>query len=148
MKIKEKGYFTVEASFIFPLATLFMTVMIFMSFYCYDRCILEQSAYQAAMRGSSNMIHSINEAKLVATKEAQFLIKGKLFAVDNLSYDVQADLLTVKVSYECKVNMPFITWLSKLIKDVDFTIRVEQEAYRKRYVDGVRIREGIKGLLE
>ena len=41
----EKGYFTVEAALVFPMALLFTAMMIFLAFYSYDRCILEQSAY-------------------------------------------------------------------------------------------------------
>lgn len=140
--MKEKGYFTVEASMILPMVTLFMTVMIFMSFYSYDRCILEQSAFQAAVRGSSNLIHSNEDAYLVAYEAASELVNEKLFAVSNLTYEVTASALCVTVTYDCEVNMPFITWLSEFISDVDFTIHVEKKVLRNRQVDTVRLLNG------
>ena len=36
---------------ILPVAMLFTVMMIFLAFYSYDRCVMEHSAYEAAMRG-------------------------------------------------------------------------------------------------
>ena len=40
----EDAYFTVEAALLIPMVMLFTVMMIFLSFYSYDRCILERSA--------------------------------------------------------------------------------------------------------
>ena len=53
---KTGGYFTVEAALLLPFVMMSIVFMIFLSFYCYDRCILEQCAYAAALRGSSNRL--------------------------------------------------------------------------------------------
>ena len=45
------GYFTVEAALLLPFVMMSIVFMIFLSFYCYDRCILEQCAYAAAKEG-------------------------------------------------------------------------------------------------
>ena len=59
---KVSGYFTVEAALLLPIIIMIIVFMIFLSFYCYDRCILEQCAYAAALRGSSNRFTSTQEA--------------------------------------------------------------------------------------
>lgn len=140
--MREKGYFTVEASLILPMATLFIVLMIFMSFYSYDRCILEQSAFQAALRGSSNLIHSNEDAYLIANDAAINLINDKLFAVKKINHEVSANAICVTVAYECEINMPFITWISEFISDVNFTIHVEKKVLRNRQVDTVRLLNG------
>ena len=76
----EKGYFTVEAALVFPMALLFTAMMIFLAFYSYDRCILEQSAYEAALRGTGNHIRSAQEAYNQAYEAAARLTEEKLFA--------------------------------------------------------------------
>ena len=55
IKRRTGGYFTVEAALILPMVILFMTTMLFVGFYVYDRCMLEHCAYEAAVRGSSSL---------------------------------------------------------------------------------------------
>ena len=50
IKRRMGGYFTVEAALILPMVILFMTTMLFVGFYVYDRCMLEHCAYEAAER--------------------------------------------------------------------------------------------------
>lgn len=135
-----EGYFSVEAALLLPMVILFMTVMIFMAFYSYDRCILEQSAWQAAIRGSYNCFDSNEAAQEAASKAAQTLVKEKLFAVSDLSYSVKASMLYVEVSYDCKVNMPFITWLGEFVHDKDFSINVTRKVPRCRQTEIVRLK--------
>ena len=72
----EKGYFTVEAALVFPMALLFTAMMIFLAFYSYDRCILEQSAYEAALRGTGNHIRS---AHIIRHTKRQHVLQKKNF---------------------------------------------------------------------
>lgn len=52
-KGQENGYMTVEASLIMPLVFLVILFIIYVGFYQHDRCVMEQAAYRAALRGSS-----------------------------------------------------------------------------------------------
>lgn len=135
------GYFSVEAALLLPMVMMLMTMMIFMAFYSYDRCILEQSAWQAAIRGSYNCFNSNEEAQEAAGKAAQTLVKEKLFAVNELSYSVKVSLLYVEVSYKCKVNMPCLTWLGEFIQDRDFTINVTHKVPRCRQTEIIRLKK-------
>ena len=124
------GYFTIEAALILPLVMLFITTLIFLAFYSYDRCIMELSAYEAALSGTSNHIKDTKEAKKEAKEAAEKLIEGKLFAISDVSCEADADATQIIVSYSGKINMPFISWLGKYISDTDFSINVSKKAKR------------------
>ncbi len=51
-KRKVNGYLTVEASMIMPLVIFLMALLIYLTFFLYNRCVLSQDAYILAFRGS------------------------------------------------------------------------------------------------
>lgn len=141
-KNREDGYFTVEAALILPMALLFTTMMIFLAFYSYDRCVLEQSAYEAALRGTSNHIKSANEAYSEAYEAADTLARGKLFAMNGFSYDVSVSAEYVTVNYHCAVNMPLMSWLGEYASGIDLTLDIKKSAKRSaqaKFVRGCRV---------
>jgi hypothetical protein len=111
----EGAYCTVEAVLVMPIVILFITIMIFMSFYAYDRSVLEHSAYKAALVGASGHFDSAQEAADRAKNEAALLIENKVFAVKDLTHSVSADGNSVTVTYKCVVNMPFKPWVGEFI---------------------------------
>ena len=134
----EAAYFTVEASLIFPFVLLFTVMMIFLAFYSYDRCILEHSAYEAALRGTGNHLDSAKEAEEAARTAAGKLIEGKLFAIHDFHYCVEVNADEVTVSYYCEVNMPMLTWLSNYCSSIDFSLDISRSAKRCRPAKLVR----------
>lgn len=135
---KEAGYFTVEAALIMPLVIAILVPMIFLSFYSYDRCVLEQCAYAAALRGSSNRFSSAEEAKKESLEAAESLITEKLFAVKEISTTVHVSALSVSVTYKCKVNMPLGTWLKELVGEDFLSLEVEKQVLRNKTVAIIR----------
>ena len=138
IKKREDGYFTVEAALIFPMALLFSVMMIFLAFLSYDRCILEQSAYEAALRGTGNHIKSAQEAYSEAYHAADTLVDGKLFAIHDFDYDVSVSADFVTVQYRCVVNMPLMGWLCEYVSGIDLTLDISAEAKRCRPTRSVR----------
>lgn len=141
----KSGYFTVEAALILPIVLLFLTTMLFMGFYSYDRCILEQSACEAALRGSSNRFSTQEEAYAETESAAQSLLTEKVFAASGLKYTVTVSQKDVTVSYECCVNVPFLSWLSEYLENVDFSIYVTKTVPRSRPVESIRLFRRISG---
>lgn len=131
---REAGYFTVEAATLLPLVTMTMVFMIFLSFYCYDRCMLEQCAYAAALRGSSNRFGSSDEAYEEASRVAKQLVSEKLFAVKELKSTVRVSGVMVTVTYECTVNMP----VGDLIGEDFITLKVSKSVPRNKTVTVLR----------
>lgn len=134
----ESAYFTVEAALLMPFIMLLIVMMIFLSFYSYDRCILEHSAYEAALRGTSNHFDTADEAKNASLYAASRLTEDKLFAMHDFSYGVSVDADKVTVTYHCVVNMPFVTWLSEYVSGIDTTLDISRSASRCRQTRTIR----------
>lgn len=134
----EKGYFTVEAALIFPMVLLFTVMMIFLAFFSYDRCVLEQSAYEAALRGTGNHIKSAQEAYSEAYTAAGSLVDEKFFAMHDFSYDVSVSADYVTVNYHCVVNMPLMSWLCEYVSGIDLTLDISSDARRCRQTRAIR----------
>lgn len=138
MRKRENGYFTVEASLIFPMALLFTVIMIFLAFYSYNRCVLEQSAYEAALGGTGNHIKSAQEAYAEAYGAAGRLTDEKLFAIHDFTYDVSVSADYVTVHYHCVGNMPLMGWICEYVPGVDLTLDISGAARRCRQTRMIR----------
>lgn len=145
----ESAYFTVEASLILPVVMLFTVMMIFLAFYSYDRCIMEHSAYEAALRGTSSHFRTAEEAASASRSAASKLVEGKLFAIQDLGCDVSVDAGSVTVTYHCIVNMPFVTWLGEYVSEMNMTLDISRSATRlrpARTIRDCRILNGLGGV--
>ncbi|MDE7271874.1 MAG: pilus assembly protein [Lachnospiraceae bacterium] len=134
----EAAYFTVEASLILPMTMLFTVMMIFLAFYSYDRCVMEHSAYEAALRGAGSHFRTAEEAESAARIAAARLVEDKLFAIHDFSYDVSVDGGSVTVTYHCIVNMPLVTWLGEYVPGIDMTLNISRSAQRFRPTRTIR----------
>lgn len=135
---KTAGYFTVEAALLLPFIFVILVFMIFLSFYCYNRCVLEQCAYAAALRGSSNRFANTQEAYEEAAGAAEELAAAKLFAVKECKASVRVTALTVTVSYECEVNMPIGSWLKAVVGKDALCMEVSKKVLRNKTVAVLR----------
>lgn len=61
---KVEGYFTVEAAMLFPFVTGIILLVIYMLFFQYDRCLMEQSAATLSVRGCA--LPASNNEEVVA----------------------------------------------------------------------------------
>lgn len=143
MRKRLNGYFTVEAALIMPMVILFLSTMLFLGFYVYDRCFLGHCAYEAAVRGSSSLCRTNEEAYEVTLQAVERLPAKRVFATNELKYTIEVTGTTVEVIYECDVNVPFLEWLSQYTDDVDFHIRVKGSAPRGRQVKLIRAMDRI-----
>ncbi|MDE7417741.1 MAG: pilus assembly protein [Lachnospiraceae bacterium] len=146
-KCCEAAYFTVEAALILPMTMLFTVMMIFLAIYSYDRCVMEHSAYEAALRGTASHFGTAEEAESAARAAAGELVKEKLFAIQDFSYDVLVDAKSVTVTYHCVVNMPFITWLGEYVSRIDTTLDISRSAGRLRPTRTIRDCRILNGLI-
>lgn len=136
-RLKDKmvaGYFTVEAALLLPLAIMLVVFMTFLSFYCYDRCVLEQCAYAAALRGSSNCFMTQEDAYEEALLAAEGLVARKLYAIRSKKVTVRVSGFSVTVSYDCEVNMPIGNWLKELLGEEVGHLTVSRQVPRHKTV--------------
>jgi hypothetical protein len=111
----EYAYFTLEAALVFPCVLLFTVMMIFLAFYAYDRCVLDHSAYQAALIGASNHYEDSEKALEKSKEAAAVLADDRIFALKDFNYGVSVEGKSVNVTYNCVVNMPFQPWLRQYV---------------------------------
>ena len=104
-RVRFSGSYTVEASLLFTFIMSVIIFLIYMSFFLHDRCVMNQSAYQAALRGSRV---KTEEGKVIGTAEkaADELIKDSLLATKDVSHTVTVDGSEVKVAYEGTLKIP------------------------------------------
>ena len=100
-----EAYFTVEAVLVFPLALYICIFIIYSGFYIYDRCVIGQDAYRAALRGSSIYRQDNREVYNAAEDTLKMLMSDKYIAAE-CSYviKVQQD---ADITTEGSTVMPF-----------------------------------------
>jgi len=131
------GSYTVEASLLFPFILSVIVFLIYISFFLHDRCVMNQSAYQAALRGSRI---KTEEGRVIATAEraASELIEGSLLATRNVSHTVTIDGSEVKVSYEGILSIPAGTLFMNISGSDGITVRGSGSAKRKDPIKFIR----------
>lgn len=104
LKKTAKGYMTLEASFIITWTLFLFVLLIYLSFYSYDKCVLFQDAYTICFRGSIQK----NEEQVVpyisANMQRQF--GKKYFGVGKVQGTVDKNGNTTSVTGECQVKVP------------------------------------------
>lgn len=107
-----EGYFTVEATLIMPIVLYVCVFIIYTGFYWYDRCLMKQDAYRAALAGSS--IYRDDNQKVYNTVADTIarLAEDKYIATDyTIVITVQSK---VNVTISGQIAMPF-RGLAKLL---------------------------------
>ena len=84
------AYFTVEASFIIPMAFLLIILTLQYGFFCYEKSVSLQCCYLAALRTSNEWNLSGSEAENYAINEAEKLLEERmLYPIDKEINSVQ-----------------------------------------------------------
>lgn len=105
-----KGYMTLEACFIMPWIIFIFVLLIYISFYAYDKCVLFQDAYTLCMRGSTQKEEGKAVEYINARMGGQF--GKKYFGTDGVSGSVEQRGRIIKVYAECSVRQPFNHFLT------------------------------------
>lgn len=119
--MKQKGSFTIEASFLIPIVTFVILILMQISFFLYNRETVTVLAAQAALQG----VQMEQEGKNAIQKKLEnFLAKEtgeRLLFVDKVAWDVSVTPVSVKVS---------ITLSQKTVIKI-FSCEVEQKMTRQ-----------------
>lgn len=132
------GYMTLEIALLFPVIFTMIMLMIYLGFFLYDRCLLENSAYIAALKGSRIMGENNHEVYGQTQDIAKELVEGRLFAASYVKQSVEITFDHVKVSYVAKIQPPVGTLLTRVLPRNPFYIEVSKEAKRVRTVTLLR----------
>ena len=111
-----KGSFTIEAAVIISFLFFVITGLLFLSFFLYDRCVVERAAAMAALRGSEAVWEDNHIRYQRADKAVNEILTGRLLGADSVEKSVKASGSQVVVS----LSMKFKWW--------DFQAEVEKKA--------------------
>ena len=104
LKKTAKGYMTLEASFIITWTLFLFVLLIYLSFYSYDKCVLFQDAYTICFRGSIQKDEEQVVPYISAKKQKQF--GKKYFGVGKVQGTVDKIGNMARVTGECQVKVP------------------------------------------
>lgn len=99
-----RGSFTIEASVIISFLFLVITGILFLSFFLYDRCVVERAAAMAALRGSE-AVWEDNPIRYQRADEAVGeILTGRLLGADSVekSVNISGSRVTVSLSIKFK----------------------------------------------
>ena len=99
-----KGYMTIEASFIVSWTVFLFVLLIYLSFYSYDKCVLFQDAYAVCFRGSIQKKE--NQVVPYISSHMQEQFGRKYFGVGQVQGSVDRNGNTTSVVGECQVKVP------------------------------------------
>lgn len=104
LRKKAKGAMTLEASFIITWTIFLFVLLIYLSFYTYDKCILFQDAYTVCFKGSIQKEDGQIVPYIDSHLQKQF--GKKYFGVGRVTGTVDRDGNTTSVTGECQVKVP------------------------------------------
>lgn len=99
-----RGYMTLEASFIITWTVFLFVLLIYLSFYSYDKCVLFQDAYAVCFRGSIQKQEDQVVPYINAHMKEQF--GTKYFGVGQVQGSVDRNGNVTSVMGECQVKVP------------------------------------------
>ena len=103
LKKTAKGYMTLEASFIITWTLFLFVLLIYLSFYSYDKCVLFQDAYTICFRGSIQKDEEQVVPYISANMQKQF--GKKYFGVGKVQGTVDKNGNMASVTGECQVKV-------------------------------------------
>ena len=119
------GYMTVEASFLVSWTIFIFVLLIYLSFYTYDKCVLLQDAYAVCFRGSIQKDEDNVVPYISAHIQEQF--GRKYFGTGEVCGSVDRNGHTAYVTGECQVKVPVRSLFTMYEKD-GWKIRTQARA--------------------
>lgn len=141
MRIKLKGYMSVEAALVFPIVIMVVMMMMGMSFYVYNRCVIKACAYDSLLEGASEEIEGNKDRSLLMSQKLEESINQQCISISDLRVEADAGLLKVNVKVDADVNLLWIT-------STTLPIHYEEDLVRLDVVKSMRLLEKGKNLID
>ncbi|MEG1846853.1 MAG: TadE/TadG family type IV pilus assembly protein [Lachnospiraceae bacterium] len=144
VKRTQKGSLTVEASIILPLVIIIIALLLYLSFFLYNRCVIAQMSYIAALRGSLSEEKDDRITEQNIRQEGTVLLNKRLLAQNSIRFDNTMASKEVTVSIVSHMRVPFTSLANEV--GVRGTWRMEAGKTVKRidpidFIRGCRILE-------
>lgn len=101
---EQRGSFTIEGTVIISFLFFVITGLLFLSFFLYDRCVIERAAAMAVLRGSEAFWED-NEVRFQKSEEAiDDIVIGRLLGADFVEKNIKVSGSQVKVSLSMRLK--------------------------------------------
>lgn len=100
---KADAYFTLEASYIIPIAIIVFMIIIYFTFYLYNHCVVSQSVYLAALRGQQLKNVSNSAVQGYINEQLDELLGEQVFQYQK-QYSSSVSLLNITVKAESGID--------------------------------------------
>lgn len=131
---------SLEATLLMPLVIVIIASLLFLSFYLYTLCFLNQTAYIGALRGSLSMGQGKDVESYVKTEVDQLLLTGVMNTGDvETAISVSLTGVSVRAGTTMKLPVPGLQLWNKGILEIN----AQKNAY---YRDPVGIIRGLRRL--
>ncbi len=140
---KLNAYFTVEAALVFPIVLGVILFTIYLLFFQYDRCLLEQGAGVLAMRGCTLQITNGEELVRELLNQSREEDRGCItWSMEDAEISLKQNCVTIKRSGE--LRFPFYGFLSGRVDSV-WKCSTVRESHRIKPVNFIRDLRKIMG---
>lgn len=102
-----QGSYTIEASLLFPLFIFIIVLIVYLSFFLYDRVLFYNCAYLSAFRASSNNVEDNENAYEVAKNTTNDLLENRMLAIQTFGDRVSVGNGKTVVEYQGDMPIPF-----------------------------------------
>ena len=130
------GYLTLEATFLMPLIFGGIVFTIYLSFFLYNACLIQQAAYTAALRGSLIREGSNGQIQEAVREELRELLESRLLATEEWEEEIRVTYTEVNVRVRARGRIPLIEIISDSIGA--WTYEGEGQAKRLKPVEFIR----------
>ncbi|MCM1184938.1 MAG: hypothetical protein NC251_00770 [Lachnoclostridium sp.] len=104
---KVEAYFTVEAALILPMALGVIVLIMYLWFFQYNRCLLEQDAGILALRGAVTEAADNQKRVALLTEQAEQLDRDKYVAWEDAKTSITVKQGKIQVKKEGMLRFPF-----------------------------------------
>lgn len=134
---KENAYFSIEAALIMPLVFLLIFFLIYVGFYQYDKCLLNQDAYRMLIRGSQVKFENNSGVAQKMKEEDVKWYYDKYMLCDFENKRIEVKHGTLSFSQDAVLTVPFLTLIDWTGKRT-WHICVDVESGRIQPTDTIR----------
>lgn len=131
---KKDAYMTTEASLLLPMVIALIVFIMFLAFYLYSVCFLNQAAYIAALRGSQTLD---GNAQTTAEQALEELLEGRIIPIKGLNKEIKASALSVEVNLDAELALP-LTGILPIRKPL-WQIHVEKKSAIRNAAGYIRL---------
>lgn len=124
----KKGSSTIEAAFLIPMILTIVVLFIYLSFFLYNRVILTETSYIAALRGSQMEGKSAQEIYTKADQAQTQLLNGKLLAVSSYEKQIEVTGKKIQVKLKLEQKIPFSGLIMPFLGKDSWEFSVEKSA--------------------